>query len=55
MLKRITLCVLLLAFSCTVLAQYDNPKKKRSASGSRDGRFEGSVILAFQTGIDESF
>jgi opacity protein-like surface antigen len=57
MLRRITLVALLIATSFSVLAQYDNPRHERSASpsGSRDGRFEGSVILAFQNGVDESF
>jgi len=54
MLKRISIIVLLMLSSTTVLAQYDNQKKERSKFGSRDGRFEASVILAFQTGIDES-
>jgi len=54
MLKRFTLFLSLLVFSSAVLAQYDNPKKKRSASGSRDTRFETSVILAYQRGLDES-
>jgi len=54
MLRRVTLLFLLLAFSSTVLAQYDNPRKKRSAAGSRDTRFETSVILAYQTGLDET-
>jgi len=43
-------------FSSVVLAQYDHPRKKeRSDFGSRDGRFEASVILAYQTGTSESF
>ena len=54
MLKRIALIALLIVTSSTVLAQYDNPKRERSNFGSRDGRFEGSVILAYQTGLDES-
>jgi opacity protein-like surface antigen len=54
MLRRIIVIVLLVAFSSTVLAQYDNPRKKRSAAGSRDGRFETSVILAYQTGKNET-
>lgn len=54
MLRRFVLFVLLVAFSSTVLAQYDNPRKKRSAAGSRDTRFETSVILAFQNGLDET-
>jgi len=54
MLRRVVLFVLLVAFSSAVLAQYDNPRKKRSTAGSRDTRFETSVILAMQTGIDET-
>jgi opacity protein-like surface antigen len=54
MLRRFVLFVLLVVFSSTVLAQYDNPRKKRSAAGSRDTRFETSVILAFQNGLDET-
>ena len=54
MLRRVVLFVLLFAFSSTVLAQYDNPRKKRSAAGSRDTRFETSVILAYQNGLDET-
>jgi len=40
--------------SFSVLAQYDHPREKTSESGSRDGRWEGSVILAYQTGLDQS-
>ena len=54
MLKRFVVIALLLVFSSSVLAQYDNPRKKRSEAGSRDGRWEGSVILAMQSGLDES-
>jgi len=54
MLRRVVLFVLLVAFSSSVLAQYDNSKKKRSTAGSRDTRFETSVILAMQTGMDET-
>jgi len=54
MLRRVILFLTLLAFSSTVLAQYDNPRKKRSASGSRDTRFEAGVILAYQKGFEES-
>ena len=54
MLRRVVLLVLLVAFSSTVLAQYDNPRKKRSVAGSRDTRFETSVILAYQNGLDET-
>jgi len=53
MLKRVTLILLLLLSSSAVLAQYDNPKKERAQFGSRDGRFETSVILAYQSGISE--
>ena len=55
MLRRIALAIILVASSSAVLAQYDHPQKKRSTSGSRDGRWETSVILAFQTGNDKSF
>jgi opacity protein-like surface antigen len=55
MLKRFTLMALLLLTSVSVLAQYDHPRKERSQAGSRDGRWEGSVILAFQTGLDEAY
>ncbi len=54
MFKRITLIVLLLLTSSTALAQYDNRKKERSNFGSRDGRFETSVILAYQTGASDT-
>lgn len=55
MSKRILLVVLLMITSSTVLAQYDNQRKKeRSNFGSRDGRFETSVILAYQTGASET-
>ena len=54
MVKRISLIALLMLCSSVVLAQYDNRQKERSSFGSRDGRFEASVILAFQTGMDES-
>ena len=52
MLKRIVLLAILIITSSSVLAQYDYPRKERSQAGSRDGRWEGSVILAFQTGLD---
>jgi len=55
MFKRFTLMALLLIASASVLAQYDHPRKERSESGSRDGRWEGSVILAFQTGLDQDY
>jgi opacity protein-like surface antigen len=55
MLKRFSLLVLLMLCSTVVLAQYDHPQKKgRSKHGSRDGRFEASVILAMQSGVDKS-
>jgi len=55
MLKRISLLVLLIFTSSTLLAQYDNrQKKERSNFGSRDGRFETSVILAYQTGAGDT-
>ena len=54
MLQRFSLIVFLLLCSSVVLAQYDHPKKERSKFGSRDGRFEASVLLAFQTGADAS-
>jgi opacity protein-like surface antigen len=53
MLKRVTLVLLLMLSSSVVLAQYDNPKRERAQFGSRDGRFETSVILAYQTGLNE--
>ena len=54
MLKRVITIALLMICSTSALAQYDNQKKERSTFGSRDGRFEASVILAYQTAIDES-
>ena len=56
MLKRLALIALLVVSSSTVLAQYDNQRKDRSpsAAGSRDTRFEASVILAYQNGLEES-
>jgi len=54
MIRRFVLFALLLACSATVAAQYDNPKKKRSATGSRDTRFETSIILAYQNGLDKT-
>ncbi len=54
MLKRFLLVILLMLTSTAVLAQYDNRQKERSKFGSRDGRFEASVILALQTGQDVS-
>ena len=54
MLKRIFLIALLMCTSTAVLAQYDNQKKERSKFGSRDGRIEASVILAYQNGLDVS-
>jgi opacity protein-like surface antigen len=55
MLKRFSLIALLILISSSVLAQYDHPRKKLSKAGSRDGRWEGSVILAYQTGLDQSY
>lgn len=55
MLRRISLIVLLIITSTSVLAQYDHPRKKPSQAGSREGRWEGSVILAYQTGLDQSY
>jgi opacity protein-like surface antigen len=55
MLRKISLLVLLVFISSSVLAQYDHPRKKQSAAGSRDGRFEGSIILAYQTGMENSY
>jgi len=54
MLKRLALITLLIAISSAVLAQYDNQKKERSAAGSRDTRFEASVILAYQNSLEEA-
>jgi len=54
MLKRFLLVIFLMLTSTAVLAQYDNRQKERSKFGSRDGRFEASVILAYQTGQDVS-
>jgi len=54
MLKRLVLIALLIAASSTVLAQYDHQRKERSPSGSRDTRFESSVILVYQNGVEES-
>lgn len=55
MLKRITFILLLLSSSASVLAQYDNYKKDRSASGSRNGRFESAAVMAFQIGNEKIF
>jgi len=56
MLKHLILIAFLIVTSSTVLAQYDNQKSQRSpsAAGSRDTRFEASVILAYQNGLEES-
>jgi len=54
MLKRISFVTLLLVASASVFAQYDHPRKERSQTGSREGRWEGSVILAYQNGIKQS-
>ena len=53
--RRFLSLVLLLLISSSALAQYDHPRKERSQVGARDGRWEGSVILAYQTGLDKSF
>lgn len=53
MLKRLALIALLIASSSSILAQYDNQKKERSPSGSRDTRFEASLLLAYQNSVDE--
>ena len=55
MLKSFSLFVLLVAVCSTSLAQYDNQRKELSPAGSREGRWEASVILALQTGNEESF
>ncbi len=55
MLRNFVFMVLLLATSSAALAQYDHQRKERSPSGSRDTRFEASVILAYQSGQDESY
>ena len=54
MLKRLAFITLLVAMSSAVLAQYDHQRKERSPAGSRDTRFETSVILAYQNGVDET-
>ncbi len=55
MTKRILLLVLLVLTSSTVLAQYDHQRKKeRSSFGSRDGRFETSILLAYQNSVADS-
>lgn len=55
MLKQLALIAVLIVFSSSVLAQYDHPRKERSNAGSRDGRWEGSVILALQNGLDQAY
>jgi opacity protein-like surface antigen len=55
MLRRIALIALLAIASSAVLAQYDNQRNERSPSDSRSGRFETSVILAYQNGTDETY
>ena len=55
MLKRVFLIAILMFTSFSVLAQYDHPRKQASKSDSRDERWEGSVILAFQTGVDNQY
>ncbi len=55
MLKRISLLALLIVASTTVFAQYDHPRKKeRVQSSEREGRWEGSVILAYQNSVKKS-
>jgi hypothetical protein len=53
MLIRFSLLFLIVANCSVALAQYDNPRRERSEFGSRDGRFETSVILAYQSSISE--
>jgi opacity protein-like surface antigen len=53
MLKCFSLFFLVVTYSTVALSQYDNPKRKRSEFGSRDGRFETSVVLAYQNSISE--
>ena len=53
MLKRFLLFLLFIVSSSVALAQYDNQKRERSQFGSRDGRFETSVILAYQSSVSE--
>jgi len=55
MLRRVLLIAILIFTSFSVLAQYDHPRKQPSKSDSRDNRWEGSVILAYQTGVDNSY
>lgn len=54
MLKRVISIVVLSLVSASVLAQYDNRQNEQSKFGSRDGRWEASVLLNFQSGLDES-
>lgn len=55
MLKRISLLALLIVVSTSVFAQYDHPRKKeRVKTSEREDRWEGSVILAYQTGLNKS-
>lgn len=54
MLRRMTIIALLIVTSSSVCAQYDHQRKERSPSGSRDTRFEASVILAYQNGADKT-
>jgi len=51
MMKRFTILLLLVLCSTAAVAQYDNQKRARSQVDSREGRFETSVILAYQDGI----
>jgi len=55
MFRSIALIAILIASSTAALAQYDHQRKERSpsAAGSRDTRFEVSVILAYQNGFNE--
>jgi len=55
MLRSFSLFVLLVTVCSPALAQYDNQRKELSPAGSREGRWEASVILALQTGNEESF
>ena len=54
MLRRFVLVAILLVSSSAVLAQYDHQRKQRSAAGSRDGRFETGILMAYQNGMSES-
>lgn len=54
MLKRVSMITILMLLSSGVWAQYDHKNKERANFGSRDGRFETSLILAYQTGQEVS-